>query len=226
MSPKCKGNLFEPWSWNRWLFPRRQVTLLIPAPQIAKTDQLAACQSKEAPPNIPKDLSQFYNKHNVQDTAEAPVQNPFSLYSSMTIHERFLNVCVTYFHFNNVFEDFIMRISNSIFRRYTLEGVNKILKLYAIDYLLSPIDVSFVICLSVCVLVAQLRLTLCNPWTIACQGPLSMGFSWQEYWSGLPFPPRWALPDPRIKPVSPVSPALHRFFTRWAKGEVYLSTYL
>ena len=72
----------------------------------------------------------------------------------------------------------------------------------------------FIICLSACVLVAQLCLTLCNPWTIACQGPLSMGFPWQEYWSGLPFPPPWDLPDPGIKPVSPVSPALHRFFTR------------
>ena len=30
--------------------------------------------------------------------------------------------------------------------------------------------------------------TLCNPWTVAHQAPLSMGFSRQEYWSGLPFP--------------------------------------
>ena len=36
--------------------------------------------------------------------------------------------------------------------------------------------------------VAQLCLTLCNPRTVACQAPLSMGFSRQEYWSGLPFP--------------------------------------
>ena len=32
-------------------------------------------------------------------------------------------------------------------------------------------------------------LTLMNPWTITCQAPLSMGFSRQEYWSGMPFPP-------------------------------------
>ena len=32
--------------------------------------------------------------------------------------------------------------------------------------------------------------TLCDPWTIACQAPLSMGTSRQEYWSGLPFPPQ------------------------------------
>ena len=38
--------------------------------------------------------------------------------------------------------------------------------------------------------------------------PLSMGFSRQEYWSGLPFPPPGDLPDPGIEPVSPVSPEL------------------
>ena len=34
--------------------------------------------------------------------------------------------------------------------------------------------------------------TLVTPWTIACQAPLSMGFSRQEYWSGLPFPSPWS----------------------------------
>ena len=38
------------------------------------------------------------------------------------------------------------------------------------------------------VIVAQSCLTLCNPWTVACQAPLSMEFSRQDYWSGLPFP--------------------------------------
>ena len=41
-----------------------------------------------------------------------------------------------------------------------------------------------------------------TPWTIACQGPLSMGFSRQEYWNGLPCPPPGNLPDPGIEPVS------------------------
>ena len=47
-------------------------------------------------------------------------------------------------------------------------------------------------------------------WTIACQSPLSLGFSRQEYWSGLPFPPPGGLPIPGIElePMSPVSPAL------------------
>ena len=46
-------------------------------------------------------------------------------------------------------------------------------------------------------------------WTVACQAPLSTGFSRQEYWSGIPFPSLGDLPDPGIKPVSPVSSAFH-----------------
>ena len=42
-----------------------------------------------------------------------------------------------------------------------------------------------------------------TPWTVARQAPLSMGFSREEYWSGLPFPSLEDLPDPGIKPVSP-----------------------
>ena len=51
--------------------------------------------------------------------------------------------------------------------------------------------------------VAQSCPTLCNPWTVAYQAPLSMGFSRQECWSGLPFPSPGDLPDPGIKPWSP-----------------------
>ena len=47
-----------------------------------------------------------------------------------------------------------------------------------------------------------------TPWTAARQAPLSMGFSRQEDWSRLPFPPPGALPDPGIEPVSPASSAL------------------
>ena len=42
-----------------------------------------------------------------------------------------------------------------------------------------------------------------TPWTVAHQTPLSMGFSRQEHWSGLPFPSTGDLPDPGIKPRSP-----------------------
>ena len=51
-------------------------------------------------------------------------------------------------------------------------------------------------------LVAQLCPTLATPWTVACQAPLSMGFSRPEYWSGLPFSSQGDLPDPGIEPVS------------------------
>ena len=46
-----------------------------------------------------------------------------------------------------------------------------------------------------------------TPWTIACQASLSMGFSRQEYWSGLTFPLLGNLPDPGMEPVSTVSAA-------------------
>ena len=51
----------------------------------------------------------------------------------------------------------------------------------------------------------QLFVTL---WTVACQAPLSMVFSRQEHWSGLPCPPPGDLPDPGIEPVSLMSLAL------------------
>ena len=52
-------------------------------------------------------------------------------------------------------------------------------------------------------LVAKSCPTLAITWTVACQAPLSMGFSRQEYWSGLPFPSPGDLPDPGIEPGSP-----------------------
>ena len=47
-----------------------------------------------------------------------------------------------------------------------------------------------------------------TPWSVACQAPLTMEFSRQEYWSVLPFSPSKELPDLGIKPMSLVSPAL------------------
>ena len=42
-----------------------------------------------------------------------------------------------------------------------------------------------------------------TPWTVACQAPPSMGFSGQEYWSGLSFPSPGDLPNPETEPMSP-----------------------
>ena len=67
----------------------------------------------------------------------------------------------------------------------------------------------------------QLFMTL---WTAAHQTPLSMGFSRQEYWSGLPHPPPGDLPDPGTEPASLKSPALPgRFFTASATWEAWIT---
>ena len=49
-------------------------------------------------------------------------------------------------------------------------------------------------------------------WIVAHQAPLSLGFSKQEHWSGLSFPTAQDFPDPEIKPVSIMSPALVGMF--------------
>ena len=54
----------------------------------------------------------------------------------------------------------------------------------------------------------QLCPTLCDPMDCICQAPLSMGFSRQEYWSGLPCPPPGDHPHPGIRPVFLMSPEL------------------
>ena len=60
-------------------------------------------------------------------------------------------------------------------------------------------------------------------WTVTCQAPLYMGFSRQEYWSGLPFPTPADLPDSGIESVSPGSPALAgEFFTTEPSGKPFL----
>ena len=56
-----------------------------------------------------------------------------------------------------------------------------------------PVKVKSLSCVRLCA----------TPWTAACQAPLSMGFSRQEYWSGLPFPSPEDLPNPGIEPRSP-----------------------
>ena len=59
-----------------------------------------------------------------------------------------------------------------------------------------------------------------TPWTVAHQAPLSMQFSRQEYWSGLPFPPPGDLLDPRIELTSPASAAqAGGFFTTTPPGK-------
>ena len=60
-----------------------------------------------------------------------------------------------------------------------------------------------------------------TPWTVAWKASLSMGFSSQESWSGLPFPIlEWDLPDPAIKPMSPSLAG--RFFAIQLLGKLNL----
>ena len=63
-------------------------------------------------------------------------------------------------------------------------------------------------CVGLCSVVQSCQ-TLCK--SMDCQAPLSMEFSRQEYWSGLPVPPPGDLPNPGIEPASPESPT-------WAGG--------
>ena len=81
-------------------------------------------------------------------------------------------------------------------------------------------------CMCVHAQLLQPCLTLWDPVTVAHQAPLSMGFSRQEYWSGLPCPPPGDLPDPGAEPTSLTSPALvGRFFTTnttWENHQLYV----
>ena len=63
----------------------------------------------------------------------------------------------------------------------------------------------YTLCVLSCFSHVQLFIAL---WIVACQVSLSMEFSWQEYWSGLPCPPSADLHDPGIEPSSFLSPAL------------------
>ena len=63
-----------------------------------------------------------------------------------------------------------------------------------------------------------------TPWTVARQAPLSMEFSGQEYWSGLPFPLPGDLPNPGIEPVSPA--LADGFFTTEPPGKPFFTLLL
>ena len=85
----------------------------------------------------------------------------------------------------------------------------------------------FTVCVCMCLYACVCTLShvwfFVNPWAVACQAPLSMGFSRQEYWNRLLFPPPGDLPNPGIKPRSLVSPAWTGvFFTSWSTREALL----
>ena len=88
-----------------------------------------------------------------------------------------------------------------------LKSVNAFSLPYPPSYFLIPLPVSSCLSLSSWLLV-KVKLLSCvrlfvTPWTVAYLAPPSMGFSRQEYWSGVPFPSPGDLPDPGIEPRSP-----------------------
>ena len=90
---------------------------------------------------------------------------------------------------------------------------NTVLQLLDYDYLLERILSGNIFILSLfpycAVLSCFSRVWLfATPWTVACQAPLSMGFSRQEYWSGVPCPSPGDLPNPRTESMFPVVSAL------------------
>ena len=93
-------------------------------------------------------------------------------------------------------------------------NILKVLLLHLVVYLLLCPHTLPVVCSVSCVWLSAAL------WTVACQAPLSMGLSRQEYWSGLPFSAPGNLPSPGIEPMSPVSPALAgRFFNTVPPGK-------
>ena len=83
--------------------------------------------------------------------------------------------------------------------------------------------------MNICVAVSHsvVSHTSATPWTVAHQAPLTMGFSRQEYWSGLLCPPPGDIPHPGIEPRSLMSPALAGgFFTTEPPGKPVSITYL
>ena len=86
-------------------------------------------------------------------------------------------------------------------------------------------EFSFLVCcVCVCVCVCSVMSDSVTPWSVAHQIPLSVEFSRQEYWSGLPFPPTEDLLDTGVESMSPESPALGGgFFTTAPPGKLLLS---
>ena len=70
----------------------------------------------------------------------------------------------------------------------------------------------------VCVCSVSRVQLLATPWTVAHQAPLSMGFSRQECWSGLPFTPPENVPDPGIKPMSRALQADSLSLSHWGRS--------
>ena len=84
-------------------------------------------------------------------------------------------------------------------RQKVIKQANQCLNITLLDSLASYVCV----CVCACMLSHSVVSDSLISWTVACQVPLSMGFSRQEYWSGLPFPTLGDFPHPGMEPGSP-----------------------
>ena len=97
--------------------------------------------------------------------------------------------------------------SNPFLRFYSYIGITEYWVEFPVLYSRSLLAFYSYMCCECHAKLFQSCPTLWDPMNVACQAPLSMGFSRQEYWSGLPCPPSGALPGPGIKPRLLRSPA-------------------
>ena len=146
---------------------------------------------------------------------------PYSFIHSFT---HFYTHSLTHTCFHNLFKYLLQNVLSShyMLRTRTAEVNKTTLQRFVLKWefihLFNQCLLSEVLCSPSLFSCVQLFAIL---WIVACQVPLSMGFSRQEYWSGLPFPPPGDLPDPGIEPLSLASPALAgRFLTTSTTGEV------
>ena len=105
----------------------------------------------------------------------------------------------------NSIKTHVLIIVLSVIASWILRLYCEIFTVYVCKYMYVCVYIYICVCV-VCVLCAQLVSCVwlfVTPWTVAHQAPLSMAFSRQEYWSGLPFPSPGDLPEPGIKPESP-----------------------
>ena len=147
---------------------------------------------------------------------------PFPLFSFLLKYYRILNVYCYYYlnlsrllfnmhfkfssHINNYLDYEKLRIYFIIPRAVILR-VRSLIHWWAIWFFLMGSSPSHKCCYHCAKLLSCVWL-FATPWTVACQVRLSMEFSRQEYWNGLPFPPPGDLPNPGIEPSWLVSPAL------------------
>ena len=113
-----------------------------------------------------------------------------------------------------LFSDFCTQLACPCVYQLHLEASPTISPMFVVLFKTALFQLALFLRCDVCVCsVTQSCPSLCDPLDCSHQASVSMGFVRQECWSGLPFPPPGDLPNPGIKPESPVFPALAcRFF--------------